>query len=278
LPWRAGFTVLELLVVIAIIVLIMAITFPVGKSLIEGNRTTTCVMQMGRIGQLLKVYYQDWQGVPPRYDAQGDRILDTDENLTNYPANVNTADDYMVDGRGLLALVDLGYLRDTNMLHCPCHRKPQDPADPRHPEQPSDPTYIQSYTGRDNNPAHPARTSNDDAYGQLNQYKYLSIRGVFDPADPDYRRQLSRCVNYGGGVVGPVADPGWHPDDSTVVFWCNWHEDSVTEGGFGQYFVLFWDGSVHRMPNYLFHDVPGQPASGIPPAAWRVSPADDPTP
>ncbi len=271
LPGRIGFTLIELLLVISIAAVLLAITVPVGKSLMEGNRAAMCTAQMRSIGQVMKAYYQDWEGVPPRYDVEGDGVLDTDEDLSDYPNNVNTADDYMVDGRGLMALVDCEYLSGMDKFHCPSSVMLRNPDDPRRPELATDPTYIQSYSGRDFHPTAPARTSADDAYGTLNQYKYLSFRGVTSDLDPDYRRQLSLIV--GGQVV-----PGWHPDDSTVVFWCNSHEETISEGGFGQYFVLFWDGSVRRMPNYLFHDADGQPTSGLPVAAWRVSPADDPTP
>jgi prepilin-type N-terminal cleavage/methylation domain-containing protein len=275
IPRRVGFTLIELLVVIAIIAILAAMIVPVFRGMMNGNRASACAAGMRAIGSALRMYYQDWQGAPPRYDASGGGRLDTDEDLSAYPSHVNTDDDYMVDGRGLMALVDGEYIKGTSMLHCPVHRSQADGNDPRKPNDPLSPTYAQSYTGRDNNPAHQARTdSSTDAYGLLNQYKYLSIRGVFDTADPDFRRQLCRCEDDGTGHAVPVFDPTWYPDDSTVVLWCNWHEDQIQKGGFGQYQVLYWDGSVRRMPAYLFHEVANQPA-GMPVAAWRVRPSDN---
>ena len=59
-----GFTLIELLVVIGIFVILMAIMVPIGKRLRESNRTSGCMSQMQRVGQALKVYFMDEQGVP----------------------------------------------------------------------------------------------------------------------------------------------------------------------------------------------------------------------
>ncbi len=70
----------------------------------------------------------------------------------------------------------------------------------------------------------------------------------------------------------PAASRQWRPDDTTVVLWCDYHFDTVTEAREGQYNVLFWDGSVRRMPGALLRD--GDPVT----EAWRTKPADDPSP
>ncbi len=228
-----GFTVLELMVVIGIVVLLTAITIPLGKSLREGNSMMTCASRLHAIHQAIRMYYLDERGVPPH----------------QLPAGGNPSDPTTeADGPGLWALYELGYLGKRNMLHCPHHRRVQIDS----------PRYFHSYDMRD--PA--AKYDSSNPLSALNQYKYLPYRGVDDPADPDYFRQLCR-----GTGTTPVYDPSWQPDDTAVVCWCDWHADSYKRGGEYQYQVLFWGGEVKTMPRSLFRD------TSIPPTeAWRVRP------
>ena len=252
-----GFTLMELLVVIGIAVVLMAITVPAMKSVGEGNRMTRCNAQLQQIGQALKMYHLDYNMVPPFYPV--------DET------NPNSG----LDGVGLEngcfgldALWRAEYLGDRKTLHCPADLGNQDPAyqDPVTHYYP----YYQSYTGPDIE-AKPLSPS--DHY---NQYKYLSTRGVTNTADPDYPRQLGAIIGHDPVSGLPLFESNWHPDDTTVVTWCDWHADSVIRQGHGQYLVLFWDGSVRMMPSPLLADrPPDDPAVYPPDAAWRVEPSDE---
>lgn len=232
-----GFTLMELLVVMGIAVVLMAITLPAVKSINESNRMTRCTTKLQQIGQALKIYQLDYAGVPPRLLGFGD----DPSNPTTEPV-----------GPGLVALWRTDYMRDIKTLHCP--------GDLLHQDASQDEFYW-SYTGRDER----AKTDAAEPYGPFNQYKYLSFRGIMDNTDPDYKRQLNGL------------EPGWHPDDTTVVIWCDWHADSVIRQGYGQYLVLFWDGSVRMMPEWLFNPDVDPPEnvdpSDVPSAAWRVKPS-----
>jgi hypothetical protein len=169
-------------------------------------------------------------------------------------------------GQGLWVLFAFGYLGGETALHCP--------ADSQHGRG-SD-LYAYSYMTRDDNAAVDGVT----AYGLYNQHKYLSSRGLrkppqtgVDPApDVDKLRQLAPLPALPSVSVAPEFSREWHPDDTTVVTWCDFHAVSIKKGGKPIYQVLFWDGSVRRMPASLLQD--GAPV----PAAWRVAPADDDTP
>jgi prepilin-type N-terminal cleavage/methylation domain-containing protein/prepilin-type processing-associated H-X9-DG protein len=236
-----GFTLLELLTVIAIMVILMALIFPVFKSLREGNQIMACTSRLQRIGQGLKLYYLDEHGVPPYYldPASASGSLDTATPI----------------GTGLAGLLTGDYLTDRNALHCP--RAVMVFA--------SDPLYLHSYDGRDT-----TVETDSTAYGTFNQYKYLSTRGVLS-SDPDYYRQLTACAPAGTGQSYPqpptTPDLNWQPDDQTVVTWCDYHADTYTRGGDGQYNVLFWDGSVVCIPEAVMRDT----GHTMPPAAaWRI--------
>lgn len=227
-----GFTLLELMVVIGIIVVLMALTIPVGKSLREGNRMMACSAHLHAIHQAMKLYFLDERGVPPYELAAGDDPSDT----STVPV-----------GPGLHALYDAGYLGRESTLHCPRHLGIAN----THPD------YYHSYDGRDAQATYSASNN----LSALTQYKYLPYRGVDDDQDPDYRRQLAR----GTGTV-TVYDPTWQPDDSAVVCWCDYHAESFTRGGEGQYHVLFWGGEVMAKPKSLFRSATAE--------AWRVRPED----
>ena len=94
---NSGFTLVEIIVVLGIIVLLLAITVPVGLSLQARNRLMGCESNMHKIHQALKLYRLDEGGFPPYYfDVGANRI----------------------HGRGLLALHDNGYLKSTAPLRC----------------------------------------------------------------------------------------------------------------------------------------------------------------
>ena len=238
---------MELLVVMGIAMVLLAISVPVTQNIAAGNALARCNTQLQQIGQALKIYHLDYGAVPPRY------ALD--------PTDSQSA----VDGSGLDALWRTDYLRNRKALHCP--------RDLAHSDT-SDPIYYESYSGVDVE-AKPG----DPATYHYNQYKYLSYRGItyddYVAGDDDYYRQLADIVGWAPpdpvtGKILPIFDTDWHPDDTTVVTWCNWHTDTISRGGEPQYLVLFWDGSVSSMRASLFTD----PADG-PAAAWRVHPSDE---
>ncbi len=235
-----GFTLIELMVVVGIAMVLLAISVPVVQNIAAGNALARCNIQLQQIGQALKIYHLDYGAVPPRYPLN--------------PADSQSA----VGGAGLDALWRTDYLRNRKALHCP--------RDLAHSDT-SDPIYYESYSDVDAE-AKPG----DPATYHYNQYKYLSYRGV-DDTDGDYYRQLADIVGWAGSL--PIFDTDWHPDDTTVVTWCNWHTDTITRGGEPQYLVLFWDGSVSIMPSPLLADLPDHPAVYPPNAAWRVHPSDE---
>lgn len=243
-----GFTLTELLVVIGIAALLIAISIPVAKSITESNHMARCSAQLQQIGRALKMYHLDYQVVPPCYLALGDD-----------PTNAATEP----EGPGLEALWQTDYLGNRKTLHCPRDLQHQDG---------SEAVFYQSYTGRDEE----AKTDSNESYGLFNQYKYLSTRGVIDPDDEDYYRQLGLITGWDATNL-PIFDTTWHPDDTTIVTWCDWHTDYVTRGGQGQYLVLFWDGSVKVKPAILFTENcyvndAGQQKTLYPLAAWRIQP------
>jgi len=251
-----GFTLMELMVVVGIAMVLLAISVPVAKNIAAGNALARCNTQLQQIGQALKIYHLDYGAVPPRYPLN--------------PADSQSA----VDGDGLEALWRTDYLHNRKALHCP--------RDLAHGDA-SDPIYYESYSDRDEcakpgNPIDPDNPTGEKTY-DYNQYKYLSYRGItyddYVAGDGDYYRQLADIVGWAPpdpvtGKILPIFNTDWHPDDTTVVTWCNWHTDTIKRGGEPQYLVLFWDGSVSSMPARLFTD----PADG-PPAAWRVRPSDE---
>ncbi|MBC7289131.1 MAG: type II secretion system protein [Armatimonadetes bacterium] len=228
-----GFTLLELMVVISIMVILTGITVPIGKSLREGNSMMACASRLHAIHQAMRMYYLDERGVPPYQLGPG---ADPSDPSTE-PV-----------GPGLWVLYEAGYMSKRDNLHCPHHMA----------VQLDNPRYFRSYQMRD--PMAKYDTSNP--LSALNQFKYLPYRGVDNPNDPDYRRQLCR----GAGAM-PIYDPSWQPDDTAVVCWCDWHANSYKRGGEYQYQVLFWGGEVKAKPRSLLRD-----SSMAPIEAWRVRP------
>ncbi len=205
-----GFTLIELMVVMGIAATLVAITVPIARNMANSNKGMRCCSRLQRISQALKMYVLD-EGTAPAY----------------YPDLVNGT---MV-GEGLYALFYTGYLRGEDALHCP--------ADQLHGRNTVE--YPYSYMSVDPNamfdPANP--------YGAYNQYKYLSCRGIRKGSlDPDVRRQLTPLPAAPSTSSVPVFSREWHPDDTTVVTWCEFHERSLKQVA----------------------------------EAWRVNQSDDPTP
>ncbi len=224
-----GFTLTELLVVIGIAVLLMGLMIPTGRALRESNRAITCRSQLQQIAVALKAYVAD-EGAAPYY-----YVLPTEDTSAD------------PSGPGLLALYETGYLGRRNSLHCPSDVY----------AQPGTVEYFMSYMNKDEEAA---------AATELNKYPYLSSRGIVDDTDPYYRRQIQpAAVTAAGPTPVPIPMPNWRPDDDTVITWCKYHVDSMSEGGKGMYYVLFWDGSVGRVFDELMTD----PSAG-PSAAWKV--------
>lgn len=227
---QGGFTLIELLVVIGIAVLLLAMMVPTGKAMRESNRAMACKSQLMQLGQALKAYYADEGGAPPFYiDATEDTSVDP-------------------HGAGLMALYELGYLHRRESLHCP--RDVYADGD--------SPDYFHSYQRKDEDVDTSAGT-------ELDAWPYLNSRGVTDPANPYYRRQLQPAADVGGVSPVPVIHPDWRPADDTVVTWCPLHTDYLRSGDVGHYLVLFWDGSVVRIPKDVMCD-----PSLAPDAPWKV--------
>ena len=239
-----GFTLTELLVVISIMAVMMAMIIPATQSLKEGNRLNQCQFRLQQIGNAIKMYHADYHGVPPRYSNGTD-----------------------VGGPGLALLWEMEYLHNRRALHCP--------NDTDHPD-PNTPEYYRSYmdqdlgyTDREGVDWYPKLGAPaSEPYYDWNDYKYLSTRGITDPDDLDYKRQLYWAPG------DPVYDvPGqtqtWYPDDTSIVTWCNLHANECVRQHEEMYQVLFWDGSVSVIPARRFTD-----DSMDPPAAWRVRPSD----
>ncbi len=223
---KTGFTVVELMVVIGIMAVLMAIIIPATQSLRRGNRVSTCAFQLHQISNAMKAYHFDYGSVPPRYPG--------------YPGPFNAA--APVDGPGLVALWESGYLSNRRALHCRSDKLCTDP---------NDTDYYLSYMDRDL-----------DAATDLFGFNYLSTRGA-DITHSAFRRQLEDPEFYLGGSAA-----NWYPDDRTVVAWCNLHSTEYFRDNEGQYQVLFWDGSTKTLPASLFDGThPLAPA-----AAWMVYP------
>ncbi len=228
---QGGFTLIELLTVIGIAVLLLGIMIPTGKTLRESNRALACKSQLMQIGQALRMYYADEGGAPPFYIDYNEDPASTDPH-----------------GPGLMALYETGYLHRRESLHCPRDVY----------AQPGSDDYFRSYQRKDDNIDTSAGTA-------LDAWPYLNTRGITDPGDPYYRRQLQPAADVGGTSPVPVINPNWRPADDTVVTWCPNHTDYLRTGDVGEYLVLFWDGSVVRVPE----DIMADPSLGHD-APWKV--------
>ena len=236
---RRGFTLVELLVVIAILVILMALTVPVGKSMIVSNQISSCAGNLNRIQQAMKLYALDYQGVPPVWIAENGADTSTpyDEMVDPLVEPVDPSTGQVTNP--LMALHRTGYLRDKTALHCPADRVHRSPTARN---------YYDSYVWRqpDNTPADEMvkytyqndRDPSDAWNGTeifLNRFKYMPCRlpavpslGAADPhvwaaAPSSYvgQRQLSngmRRITVGTAMYwGPVTDNTWMPADSTVI-------------------------------------------------------------
>lgn len=234
---RGGFTLVELLTVIGIAVIMMALMVPTGRALREGNRAMTCKSQLQQIAVALKAYVAD-EGAPPPF------YIDSTEDPTSATPH----------GPGLLALHEMGYLHRRDSLHCPSDVYTRS----------GTPEFLQSYQRLD--------PDVDTSAGvPLDAWSYLCTRGIYDSANPYYRRQLQPARAPVGAETAPVpvADPSWNPADSTVITWCPFHKEFLRTGDYGQYQVLFWDGSVVR----ITEDIMTDPAVA-PDLPWKVSQSD----
>lgn len=237
----AGFTLIELLVVIGIFVVLTAIMLPIGKRLTEANRASSCQSHLQRIGQALKMYYIDEQGVPP-VAAAADGTVDFDD----FPA--------------LGVLWRLDYLKNRETLHCP-RMVDANGKTVTH----DSPDYFRSYMLRDPS----AKPSTET----LKQFKYMPYRFATQADYPnDYARQLTRNTHsekIGTTTYTITGSSSSMPPDDTVVTWCNYHAATYTMDKHGQYLVLYWDGSVRVLDQELFND-----STTDPPEAWLVKPTD----
>ncbi len=261
-----GFTLTELLVVIGIMVILIALIVPATRSLTRANRVQTCSIRLQQIGVALKAYHLDYKAVPPVYileTGSGWDVSGTDP-LTFDPGDEMTTASTEPANNGLYILFATDYLHNRQALHCPLDKAYSDP---------NEVEYYASYATLD-------EAAKYDY--EINRYKYMPCR-TREPWDaPGSRdpRQLAPSVepvwiyDEDRWVWAPVAG-GWHPDDTTVVTWCNLHVKEFVREGEGMYQVLFWDGSAKVIPARLLTDATD--ASGdplLPDAAWKVHPDD----
>lgn len=236
-----GFTLIELLVVIGIFVVLSAIMVPIGKRLNESNRFSRCEAQLQRVGQALKMYYLDEQGVPP---------------IAASPAGVVDYDSFP----GLGVLWRMEYLKNREALHCPRMSDANGKAITH-----ASPDYFRSYMIRD--------TKVKPSADPLKQYKYMPYRWATPATHPnDYMRQLTRNTHsqvIGGTTYTVTGSSSSMPPDDTIVTWCNYHAATYTMNKHGQYVVLYWDGSVRVQDQEVFTD-----STIDPPEAWLVKPTD----
>lgn len=236
-----GFSLIELLVVISIFAVLMAIIVPIGKRLTEGNRSSRCEGQLAHIGQALKMYYLDEQGVPP-IAASPAGIVD----FTDFPA--------------LEVLWRLDYMKNREALHCPRMSDANGKAITH-----DSPDYFRSYEIRD--------TKVKPSGEPLKQYKYMPYRWAIQADYPaDYTRQLTRNTHsemIGSTTYTVTGNSSSMPPDDTIVTWCDYHASTYTINKHGQYLVLYWDGSVRAQDQELFN----RSTTG-PPEAWLVKPTD----
>jgi prepilin-type N-terminal cleavage/methylation domain-containing protein len=230
---RQGFTLVEILVVIGIMVILLAITVPIGMRLQSGNRLMACESNMHKIYRALRMYRLDEGGFPPYFFT---------------PAN-NT-----IHGRGLLTLVDLGYLRSRQILECPM----------------DDRDYAPGYGPADYVIDAPVPYDAEDPLS----YQWIDPDAVTATAIPAFRFLTRRGVPPADRDSGRVPKDGqgslYQPDDTTVLTWCPFHRKTITRGGRAQYLVLFYDGRVDQMDEALFRS--GDPSTVPPEEAWRVWP------
>lgn len=231
--WKptSGFTLVELLVVIGIIVLLLAISIPIATRLTAGNRAMSCETHLHKIHQALRMYRLDEGSFPPYvYDPSTSQVL----------------------GRGLLALMDTGYITARSTLRCPLD-------DLDYSSEVS--LYAPPGFGYDATDPLSYQWIDPDAAvaGPTPAFKYLTSRNIPD-TDPDYNR-----------VPAHSRGPTYQPDDSAAMTWCQFHEKVLTEGGRGQYMVLFYDGRVGKLDADLLRN--GDVSTSPPEECWRVWPS-----
>jgi len=221
-------------VVIGIIVILLAISIPIATRLTAGNRAMSCESHMHKIHQALRMYRLDEGAFPPYiYDPATNEI----------------------HGRGLLALLDTGYISARSTLRCPLDDTDYSQTSVIVPAiydyGPEDPLSYQ-FEDADALAVVPGTTN------PMPAFRYQSDRGIPD-TDPDYER-----------FPAHFRGPTFQPDDTTVLTWCGFHEKVLTEGGRGQYLVLFYDGRVKKLDADLLRN--GDPTTAPPEEAWRIRP------
>jgi prepilin-type N-terminal cleavage/methylation domain-containing protein len=286
---KKGFTLIELLVVLAIMAILMALLVPVGKSMIVSNQVMTCAGNMHKVQQALKMYYTDYQGVPPVWikASAGSETLPTAEmeSLTATPVDPGSGQ----PANPLMALYTQQYLRDKTVLHCPADLANMDQNLPGYYEsyswmQPSTTPASQlvkiEYMNQDGGDTYNGKDI------ETNRFKYMPCR-LFNwvlpaaganppPTAGTLQQEMSpgmTAVTVGGQKYWvSTVDSTWMPADSTVITWCDSHAVNYTKNGVGQYQVLFWDGSVQMMARTWLEQ--GSATAGPPAAAWEVTPGD----
>lgn len=235
--------------VIGIIVLLLGISVPIALRLTAGSHLMDCEANLHKIHHALRMYRQNEGGFPPYYFQNGE-----------------------IHGRGLLALVDLGYLRSFETLRCPSDKEDyaaeMDLLVPGHNSgDPAthDPVYGYDYT---------------DAVS----YQWIDPNGTADPTGaPAFRYMSDRGVASSDPDIDRIPWDGrgstYQPDDTTVLTWCPFHEKVITEGSktvsgdevpSGQYLVLYYGVGAEKKHSYLFRD--GNTSTAPPESAWRVWP------
>ena len=261
---RRGITLTELLVVIGIMVLLLGLLFPAAKRLREDARYQGCTSNLRNIGTALKLYRMDEGGYPARLVA-------------------NAASGYALDdleGRGLVALSDGGYLRNERNLVCADDVDAPNSALDLNRNGVPDFAESGAYPEFVNCPKYCSYMQADkDAVGaDYEKVKYCSFHFV-GSSDSDYSRQLEPAATPTAPALGPASyAANWWPRDDTLVTWCQHHASFQKRNGQPQYVALFLDGVVTRGPAKHFRqpDTVSRTDGTTPTATWRLRRSDMP--
>jgi len=225
-------------VVIGIIVLLLGISVPIALRLAAGSHLMDCEAKLNKIHHALRMYRQNEGGFPPYFFQNG-----------------------KIHGRGLLTLVDLGYLRSFETLRCPSDKDDYS-------------AEIAAYG------------ATDYGYDETDaiSYQWIDPKATADPAGaPAFRYMSDRGVALSDPDIDRIPWDGrgstYQPDDTTVLTWCPFHEKVITEGSktvsgdevpSGQYLVLYYGVGAEKKHSYLLRD--GDTGTTPPESAWRVWP------
>lgn len=217
----AGFTLMELLAVIAIIMILAGFLFPVFTGMRKSAGEGQCISNMHAVWSAVRQYRLDEGHYP-------DRLLEKVEISKADPANPGKTIKEWVWG-GLYP----EYIHSLRFFTCPKSDQKGD--------QPID---MQDTSGATVNVI-PLSSYDGAIIGGKYEVHYRR-EWADDPADPDYRRQLSQRF----------------PRDDTVITWCSYHRDDPANPTPKTHDIVVWlSGQVAKMDS-----------SEVAASGWRTLP------